>query len=234
VRGPHAHRASASDSYSSRPNGNPDGNALGGPALTHTDGHASGDLYSYGHAHGDAAGSHGDGNAGPALPYSLPCSALSDAHGDSYAHPDADLRRSRPGYVLPDAHAHADADSPALRPGTGRRTSLRDGHPDSRRPGTGYRMRRAVTPVLLLVALGGCALKPPEKVATSMNAFDFYEARYEEKCQTASPDCERLRAALSAWRKHLIEANRAVKNGGRCPLQLQQIADDEKGVERGR
>jgi hypothetical protein len=88
-----------------------------------------------------------------------------------------------------------------------------------------------VAGLFLVLALTACGSQEA-KVATSMNAYDFYEARAEE-CVVAEGWCSTVAAHLKAWKRHLIEANRAVKMGGKCPLQLKQIKLDEKAVARG-
>lgn len=92
-------------------------------------------------------------------------------------------------------------------------------------------------PVLLLSGLGaiflvGCIHSQAYKAATVLNAYDFREARYEEGCIPFSikPYCATAKPRLDAFRRHVVEAATAVKNGGSAKLQLDLAASDAKGL----
>jgi hypothetical protein len=100
---------------------------------------------------------------------------------------------------------------------------------------TTTKRRRAVAsivPVLLSVATASCS-SPAHKVATNLNAYDYKLARYKERCVevTGPAWCEAAQVDLKKFKKHLLEAAEALKNGGALPLQLKAIAADARKVD---
>lgn len=97
-------------------------------------------------------------------------------------------------------------------------------------------MRHVLRPIALLVVLalaGGCSLLETDQakaILTNANGYAFYETRYAEACVevVGPPTCKAQQTWLKAWKKHLGEANDALKRGGRAPLQLKQIKRDAK------
>lgn len=89
--------------------------------------------------------------------------------------------------------------------------------------------------VVGLGLLSGCA-SSVKKVAGYQNNYDFREARYEEACALTKPplppSCHDLWAKIRAFEKHLHEAAKALQNGGPMPLQLGQLAADDKTVKK--
>lgn len=89
--------------------------------------------------------------------------------------------------------------------------------------------------VIGLALLVGCA-SAAKQVAGFQNNYDFREVRYEESCALAQPplpaSCHDLWAQIRAFEKHLHEAAKALQNGGPLPLQLGQLAEDDKTVRK--
>ena len=70
------------------------------------------------------------------------------------------------------------------------------------------------------------------KIATSMNDYDWYATRATEECPHAPEWCVVIRPLLVEWQKHIHEAEKADKWGGKAPLQMKQLKTDEKAVKR--
>ena len=63
----------------------------------------------------------------------------------------------------------------------------------------------------------------------SVNAFHFYNARYEERCVPTGPKgCAAMNGALKTWRKGLDEAGEGLKRGGAIPLQVAHVTRLQK------
>lgn len=92
----------------------------------------------------------------------------------------------------------------------------------------------------------GCS-SVANQVATHQNSYDFREARYEEHCASKLPitagavdtigsalgdECRATVLELHAYEKHLHEAARAVKLGGKLPLQLAALKTDAKKLAK--
>ena len=91
-------------------------------------------------------------------------------------------------------------------------------------------MKRA-TVIAVALAIAGCSSSEPVKVASSVNAFHFINARYEEKCvAVVGPvkECRATNAALLQWKKALGESDEAVRRGGKLPLQIKYVKKLEK------
>ena len=71
------------------------------------------------------------------------------------------------------------------------------------------------------------------KAATLLNAYDFRENRYEEKClpYSTQPFCATAKPRLDAFRKHAQELAKAVQSGGSAKLQLDLVTKDAAGVK---
>ncbi len=81
----------------------------------------------------------------------------------------------------------------------------------------------------LLLGSVGCRTAEPDKVMASVNAFHFYNARYEERCVPQGPvGCSAMNAALKKWRGGLDEAGAALKRGGAIPLQVGYVKTLQK------
>mgnify|MGYP006870532208 CR=1 FL=1 len=81
----------------------------------------------------------------------------------------------------------------------------------------------------LLLGAAGCRTSEPDKVMASVNAFHFYNARYEERCVPQGPvGCASMNAALKKWRGGLDEAGDALKRGGAMPLQVAHVQTLQK------
>lgn len=92
-------------------------------------------------------------------------------------------------------------------------------------PGAVMRLVRAPgICVLALIFLCSCG---PRKVLTSLNAFEYHNARQSEECAVSTPACDCRWEALFRWDKLLHEAGKAVKNGGAYPLQLKALKEAE-------
>lgn len=94
--------------------------------------------------------------------------------------------------------------------------------------------QRAVASIALAaltVATASCS-STAYKVATHLNEYDFRQARYREVCvEVVGPVwCGEAQADLKNFKKHLLEAAEALKNGGALPLQLEAIRKDAKKV----
>lgn len=90
---------------------------------------------------------------------------------------------------------------------------------------------RAAPALLLVAALAGCSRSEPVKVASSVNAFHFINARYEEGCvAVVGPvkECRATNDALTKWKKALKESDEAIQRGGKLPLQIKYIKKLEK------
>lgn len=100
----------------------------------------------------------------------------------------------------------------------------------------------ALPALFLSVAASGCSLLPgpPEsRVATSINALAFYEARYQEACVVVvgPAACDTEDRLLMAWRGRLDDALVALertKKGGKLPLQLRELKRIEKETRKCR
>lgn len=67
----------------------------------------------------------------------------------------------------------------------------------------------------------------------SVNAFHFYNARYEERCVPTGPvGCAATNAALKVWRKGLEEAKDGLTRGGAIPLQVAHVKKLQKEAKR--
>lgn len=90
-----------------------------------------------------------------------------------------------------------------------------------------------LTAVLAAVLAVGCGTSQPDRVMASVNAFHYYNARYEERCVPSGPKgCAATNAALKAWRKGLDEAGAALKRGGEIPLQVAHVKKLEKETRK--
>jgi len=79
----------------------------------------------------------------------------------------------------------------------------------------------------------GCGTSQPDRVMASVNAFHYYNARYEERCVPSGPKgCAATNTALRAWRKGLDEAGEALKRGGEIPLQVAHVKRLEKETKK--
>lgn len=86
---------------------------------------------------------------------------------------------------------------------------------------------------ILLVGIVGCRTAEPDKIMASVNAFHFYNARYEERCVPTGPKgCASMNAALKKWRAGLDEAGAALKRGGAIPLQVGYVQTLEKEARK--
>ena len=63
---------------------------------------------------------------------------------------------------------------------------------------------------------------------TSVNAWEYFNARQTEDCRVSTPVCDCRWEELQVWRKRLDEAGKAVKNGGKYPMQLKAIGEAEQ------
>lgn len=92
-------------------------------------------------------------------------------------------------------------------------------------------MRSGLLVLVLLAA--GCSTSQPDKVMASVNAFHYYNARYEERCVPTGPTgCAATKNALRAWRKGLDEAGAALTRGGAIPLQVAHVQKLQKEVAK--
>ena len=85
------------------------------------------------------------------------------------------------------------------------------------------------------IAIAGCSTREPVKVASSVNAFHFINARYEEKCvAVVGPvkECRATNAALLQWKKALGESDEAIQRGGKLPLQIKYLSKLEKEAKK--
>jgi len=86
---------------------------------------------------------------------------------------------------------------------------------------------------LCLVGMLGCASSQQDKVMASVNAWDYYNHRYDERCVPTGPvGCSATNAALKVWKKGLDEAGVALTRGGAIPLQVAHVKRLEKEAKK--
>lgn len=88
---------------------------------------------------------------------------------------------------------------------------------------------------VVVIALTGCA-SPALTVATHLNNREFYYNRYIDECVTnAGPDyCKVLQAEVNQYKALIVEAEAANARGGKYPLQLKALKEQQKKVEDAR
>lgn len=89
----------------------------------------------------------------------------------------------------------------------------------------------------MAVLTAGCSIFPDrsaEKVVTSVNARDFYFDRYVRACVNVKGPawCGEAQRLLNDWKADHALAAKALKNGGKLPLQLKAIKADEAQVKK--
>ncbi len=92
-------------------------------------------------------------------------------------------------------------------------------------------MKRLLISAILALSITGCA-NPISQIKTSINSYNYYASRFEEKCPSydsaACPDVKDQAAVLQSWNKAIKEAQKATEVGGKYPLQLKALKDIEK------
>jgi len=98
--------------------------------------------------------------------------------------------------------------------------------------GHGVLLSRACA-ALFAVGMLGCASSQQDEVMASVNAWDFYNHRYDERCVPTGPvGCSATNAALKTWKKGLDEAGVALTRGGEIPLQVAHVKRLEKEAKK--
>lgn len=106
------------------------------------------------------------------------------------------------------------------------------GRPGARAVQLSRRAGVAGTAIFLLLA-AGCRTAQEDRVMGSVNAYHYYNARYDERCVPTGPvGCAATNAALKAWRKGLDEAKAALVRGGAIPLQVAHVDRLQKETKK--
>ena len=100
-------------------------------------------------------------------------------------------------------------------------------------PLRGRRSLPALAVLSLVIALAACASSQQDKVMASVNAWDFYNHRYDERCVPTGPvGCSATNTALKVWKRGLDEAGVALARGGAIPLQVAHVKRLEKEAKK--
>jgi hypothetical protein len=79
----------------------------------------------------------------------------------------------------------------------------------------------------------GCATPQKDQIMASVNAWDFYNHRYDERCVPTGPvGCVATNTALKAWKKSLNEADVVLVRGGAIPLQVAHVKKLQKEAKK--